>query len=214
MIHRLLPLRTKYTLNIGLNPRSSNSMFGSPLLTWHIHARVLKWLKQMMPQADHVIIEDWMGEPTMVVQGYLVSWPWSPASDAVKLHQLANLLHQDCLAVVRDEDSFAFLVGPAAKQWGKFDSSRFLQYEEAQQLRSIERLVNYMEQSNMEDQRHAEIPRNCMRQRLEGRAVVVGYNEAPNLSPTTVDIETVEVVRDVPALSYKPAHGGNHSQVR
>lgn len=209
MLGKLLPVRTKYTINIGLNPRASNSVFGSPLLTWHIHGRALDWLKHVMPDATSVIVEDWMGAPTMVVQGYLVSWPWHPASDTVRLHQLANFLHQDCLAVVRDEDSYAFLVGPAAKQWGKFDSSRFLQYEEALHLNAIERLVNYMEQANMEDQRHAEIPRNCMRQHIEGRA----KTPVPNLSPATVSPETVKVVRDAPALSYKPAHGGYPSQV-
>lgn len=208
MLHHILPRRTKYTINIGLTARSSNSMFGSNLLTWHIHARALKWAEQMMPQADSIIVEEWMGEPTLVLQGYLVSWPWHPASDAVKLHQLANFLHQDCLAVVRDEDSYAFLVGPGAKQWGKFDSSRFLQYEEAQQLRSLERLVNYMEQSNMEAQRHAQVPRNCMRQRIEGRSPAQSQHPAPNLSAATVSPETVRVVRDVPSLSYKPAHGG------
>ena len=210
MLHHLLPRRTKYTINIGLTARSSNSVFGSPLLTWHIHARALKWAAQLMPQSDSIIVEDWMGEPTLVLQGYLVSWPWHPASDTVKLHQLANFLHQDCLAVVRDEDSFAFLVGPGAQQWGKFDSSRFLQYEEAQQLRSLERLVNYIEQHNMQDQRHAQVPRNCMRQASEGRA----KTPVPNLSPATVNHATVKVVRDAPALSYKPAHGGYPGVVR
>lgn len=210
MLHHLLPRSTKYTINIGLTSRSSNSMFGSNLLTWDIHSRALKWAKQMMVHADSFLVEDWLGEPTLVLQGYLVSWPWHPASDTVKLHQLANTLHQDCVAVVRDKDSFAFLVGPGAKQWGKFDSSRFLHYEEAQQLRSLERLVNYMEKHNMEDQRHAEIPRNCMRQAIEGRA----KTPAPNLSPATVSPETVKVVRDAPALSYKPAHGGYPGVVR
>lgn len=198
-----LPKRRVYTINIGLHNRRQ-SAFSRSLNTWEVHARAMQWVRAFMPGASHAIVEG--PEPTLVVRGALVSWPWSPASDSVKLHALAVGLHQDCLAVVNDE-GHGFLVGPGAREWGKFDSAFFYEMDEAINLSALNLLLSYCE-DDMKEQ--AQIPRNCMRQAIEGRA----KSPAPNLSPATVNVETVKVVRDVPALSYKPAHGGYPGVVR
>lgn len=203
MLSRWLPKRNIYTINIGLHNRRQ-SMFGRSLNTWEVHARAMQWVRAFMPNAEHAVVEG--SEPTLVIRGALLSWPWSPASDSVKLHALAVGLHQDCIAVMTD-DSYGFLVGPGAREWGRFDSAFFYQMDEAVTLSALDRLIRYCE-DDMKEQ--AQIPRNCMRQAIEGRA----KSPAPNLSPVTVDIETVKVVRDAPALSYKPAHGGYPGVVR
>ena len=67
---------------------------------------------------------------------------------------------------------------------------------------------------------HAETPRNCMRQHLEGRVqgTNTGRLTAPNLSHATVDEDTAEVVLDKPApttsKSYKPVHGGYPGSIK
>lgn len=204
-----LPKRNKYTINVGLNNRRQ-SMFSRSLTTWEVHHRAMHWIKAFMPDAQTAIVEG--SEPTLVIYGSLMSWPWSPTSDAVKLHALAVGLHQDCIAVMPTEGG-GYLVGPGARDWGRFDSAFFYEIDEAHNLAFVANLFRYCE-DDMKDQ--AQIPRNDMRQALEGRPKSVILDDVPatNLSPATVDAETVKVVRDVPALSYKPTHGGYPTQVR
>lgn len=210
MIYRLLPSCRRYTLNIGLHPRCRSDH--APLMyPAEIYDKAMRWVRTNMPRADVVVVHN-DDEPTMVVSGFLGSWPWTPKSDVARLFALAVAVCQDAVAVTTDSD--AFLVGPGARAWGKFDSSRFITYTDAAFQRATENLLHYSEIHMNTKPTFAQMPRNCLRQRMEGRTPQVGPVSAPNLSAATVDKATADVVRDAPSKSYKPAHGGYPGQVR
>lgn len=92
--------------------------------------------------ADVAVVQDWLGEPTLVIHGHIIDWPWVPINAAGRLFKLSCALHQDCIAVM-DDDHHGALIGPSARAWGKFDSSRFIEIEEAIYLGTLERFVAF-----------------------------------------------------------------------
>ncbi len=103
-----------FILNIGLNSETDGPI--TP-------ARALAALmaNDIRIESDVVLNSD--TEPTLVATVTMYDFPalcWR------KLHQVANDLHQDCIAAWNPESMKGALIGPRAAKWGDFNPALFI----------------------------------------------------------------------------------------
>lgn len=192
------------TLNIGLMTRYGPAHVVS--LLW--------WLRANMSGAESVFLPAIAGaEPTAVVKGTLVRYLWEPDNLNAKIGALARLLDQDSIAVYLHRTGEGMLIGhdnTRRQGWGRFNSAYFYHLDEAKELEA-------MTNRPLHETVRAEVPKNDMRQRMEGRALSqLRASREVHGMPLIIDPPGMikpapkpDVVRlDSPAAAYKPTHGG------
>lgn len=152
---------------------------------------------------DHtIVLVPGSREHTVVIAGDLQetgpAW-WPHLGWMARVHRLAVLTNQDCIACM--VGNLGLLIGPRYKDWGPFRREFFFNINEAKAL------------TTMLEKMTAIVPKNDMRQRMEGRPLV--DVPAPNASAANVDESGAALIRGVDlgffpnnAKAYKPTHGG------
>lgn len=189
------------TLNIGLMTRYGPAHVVS--LLW--------WLRANMSGAESVFLPAIAGaEPTAVVKGTLVRYLWEPDNLNAKIGALARLLDQDSIAVYLHRTGEGMLIGhdnTRRQGWGRFNSAYFYHLDEAKELEA-------MTNQPLHETVRAEVPKNDMRQRMEGRELSRGFASVAERCAKALAVNTTtppksDAVRlDSPAAAYKPTHGG------
>ena len=107
-------MEIKLTLNIGLN--SAGGAIPAE------QARQALAANEFLIVRDAVLESD--TEPTLVAE--VISPDTSPIILLQLLHQVAEELEQDCIAVYRERTRGGALIGPRAAEWGPFNPEYFL----------------------------------------------------------------------------------------